>query len=196
MRQLQNVTGISIGAFMACAFLLAVLALVGVLAAEKVPALGEFIDDLRCAADVPSPQSRCVAETIAAIKREQQEIEAERDRLAAQAEKNARRQAELEALNGKVENYSQFQTEALRFGRVTTGTRFASILQPEVWSNAWCYLDRTVSGGLSRKLELGNQNAGQQVVWASITAKHLADADISQTQLEEAKAACRFPEGV
>ncbi|QEW21468.1 hypothetical protein LA6_003679 [Marinibacterium anthonyi] len=195
MKALKGMFGTAIGFAMAAAFSAGIIALVLSLAAEQLPGLKALGTQLRCIAGIPAEGSACVAEKFAALEAAHRAVEAERDDLVRQATEYEARRKELEALNGLVENYSQFQTETLRFGKVSTGIRFASVLKPEVWSEAWCYLDRDVRG-LRRQITLGNQTSGEAVRWTRVSPAQLSDADLTRAQLDQAKAACHFPEAL
>jgi len=195
MKELGQITGTAIGVAMVGAFATGIGALVLGLASEQLPALKTIGSEIRCLVGVPAQGSTCVSDQINALDDQRRLIEQERDTLARQIAEYEARQHELEALNGQVENYSQFQDVTLPFGAVTTGIRFASVLEPEAWSEAWCYLDRTVRG-LPRKITLGNRAAGEAVRWTRVSDAQLRDADLTRAQLEQAKAACQFPENL
>ncbi len=194
MTTIKRMVGTAIGFVMVAAFSTGIIVLVLSLASKQVPGIKTIGEELRCIVGVPDADSPCIAEQLAALDEERQGLEAERDAFARTAAEHAAREAELEALNNRVENYSQFQTVKLSVGTIQTGVRFASVLQPEVWSEAWCYLDRTVQG-LPRKITLGKRSAGQLIRWSRVSQAQLHDADLTRAQLEEAKSACRFPEG-
>lgn len=195
MKKLEQITGTTIGVAMVGAFAVGIGALVLGLASEQLPALKTIGSEIRCLVGVPAKGSTCVADQIEALDDQRRLIERERDTLARQIAEYEARQRELEALNGQVENYSQFQDVTLPFGSVTTGIRFASVLEPEAWSESWCYMDRTVRG-LPRKVTLGNRSAGEAVRWSRVSAAQLRDADLTRAQMEWAKAACQFPENL
>jgi hypothetical protein len=182
-------------------FVGATIGLAALILGTQVPIKPEIIELIRCKVGIPAVGSTCVSDIIDELEQDRRLVdearratEAERDELAAQIDEYGARQAELESLSARVSNFNLFETENVLFGSVSTGVRFATVLRPEEWSKAWCYLDSTSRSGLPRKLTLGNQLASQPVIWEIVTDAALQDAGISRAQFEKAKTVCRFPE--
>jgi hypothetical protein len=176
-------------------FLGATTALTLLMLQDEIPGFSGFVEDVRCHFGVPAEGSTCVSDMISALNASRVAVEEERDQLQQEIEGYRQRQRDLEALNGTVENYSLFHKEQLRFGEVTTGIRFESVLSPEAWSRAWCYLvPSNSSGALRPHIELGIQEAGRAIQWSSLSDGELSDLDLSRGQIERAREHCKFPE--
>lgn len=206
MNKIKEMIGAVLGLLLTTLFSGGIIAIVLSMAFPDGPSIGSIWADLRCSSGYPAPGSDCVQDLIreAQNARDQaqsasdetiRKLQAERDQLARQVEQNGARQEELGALSESVKNFNLFQNKTLEFGEVSTGVKFASVLEPEVWSDSWCYLDRTYNG-LPRHLPLGNKASGKAVVWTDVTATMLSDAGLTDAMFYEARAACQFPEDV
>lgn len=207
MKTLKGIFGSIIGGLMVLFFSGGIIATVLIMAFPDTLSIGKSIwADLRCASGYPAQGSDCVQDLIrkAQDARDQaksasdetiRKLQAERDQLALQVEQNGARKEELGALSASVKNFTLFRNKTLEFGVVKTGVKFASVLEPEVWSDSWCYLDRTYNE-LPRHLPLGNKASGKAVVWTNVTETMLRDAGLTDAMLNEARSACQFPEDV
>ncbi len=195
MRKMSGAFGLTIGFAMVCAFMAVVVALILFLAARQIPELSSGMEDIRCVLGIPAQGSPCVRDEIEALTKARSNIEAERNALARKIEETEKRRAELEALNNSVENYSLFESENLSFGSVTTGVKFTSVLEPEIWSSAWCYLSIDTGGAASTRIDLGRKTRGQAISHAEITGAILRDTGLTPTQIAQAREACAWPDG-
>ncbi len=182
-------------------FVGATIGLAALILSVQMPIKPEIIELIRCKVGIPTADSACVSGIIDDLQDERRLVEeakhateAERDALASQIEEFRTRQAELESLSARVSNFNLFETVNLPFGSVSTGVRFATVLRPEEWTKAWCYLESASSSGLPRKITLGNQDAGKPVKWETATEAALQDAGITRAQFERAKKSCKFPD--
>lgn len=199
MNILKNSTALIAGGV----FVGATIGLAALILSTQVPIKPEIIKLIRCKAGIPTADSACVSGIIDELQKERRLVEdskrateTERDALASQIEEYGARQVELEALSARVSNFNLFESVSLPFGSVSTGVRFATVLRPEEWTKAWCYLDSTSSSGLPRKITLGNQDAGKPVKWETATEAALQDAGITRAQFESAKKSCKFPDQI
>lgn len=194
MEKLRHTFGTTVGLVLAVLFTIGTLALVFSLASERLPALKGIGAEIRCILGMPEAGSQCVMDEVNQLRRERETVARERDELARQMAAHQERQRQLEAMSEQVTNYSQFRSERISIGEVTTGTRFASVLQPEEWTTSWCYLARSVRGGLNAHIEIGTRNAGQSIRWNRHSDAQLREARLTRDQIETAQSACRFPE--
>lgn len=204
MNKIKEMIGTVLGLLLAILFSGSIIAIVLTMAFPDGPSIQGIWDDLRCASGYPAPRSDCVQDLIrkAQDARDQaksasdeaiRKLQADRDQLSQQIKENIARKEELGALSERIKNFNLFQTNTLEFGVVTTGVKFASVLEPEVWSDSWCYIERTYND-LQRNLKLGNKASGKAVVWTDVTEAMLRDAGLTDAMLNEARAACQFPE--
>ncbi|MGR3662308.1 MAG: hypothetical protein ACU0CA_14175 [Paracoccaceae bacterium] len=197
MSMIRNTTALIAGGV----FVGATIGLAALILSAQVTIKPEAIELIRCKIGIPAAESVCVSDIIdelqdarRLVEEARRATEAERDALASQIEEYGTRQAELESLSARVSNFNLFETVSLPYGSVSTGVRFATVLRPEEWTKAWCYLDSTSSSGLPRKITLGNQDAGKPVKWETVTKAALQDAGITRAQFERAKKSCKFPD--
>lgn len=206
MNKIKEMIGTVLGLLLAILFSGSIIAIVLTMAFPDGPSIQGIWDDLRCASGYPVPGSDCVQDLIrkAQDARDQaksasdeaiRKLQTDRDQLSRQIKENIARQEELGALSERVKNFNLFQTKTLEFGVVTTGVKFASVLEPEVWSDSWCYLERTYND-LPRNLTLGKKASGKTIVWTDVTATMLSDAGLTDAMFNEARSACQFPEDV
>lgn len=200
MKKFNNGIGTAIGFLMVTVFTGGIAALVLDLATEDLPAIGKIGGELRCMAGIPAEDSACVGDKLRALEKERDaagkakdEARAQRDELERQIAAYEARQRELAELGQKVENFNLFQTEDLPFGTVTTGAKFASVLEPEIWSDAWCYLQSAGRGAADNHVTLGHLQRGQAVVWSTYAPEDLREAGLNSDQFAQAKAACNWP---
>lgn len=198
MRTLKNLIGTAIGFLMVLAFGLAMLALVYSLAASQTPALRTFAQEvtqeIRCAAGFPAVDSQCVKNAFAALEAEWAEVQAALAEAEAELERIAAREEELRALSAAVESFNLFENSERPYGIVTTGVRFASILEPEVWERAWCYVSRDIVGPVDPRIDVGFQNFGDPIEWARARDLHLEEVGLTRAQFDDAREHCAFPE--
>ncbi len=195
MDKVRHTFGTTVGLVLAVLFTAGTLALILSLASDRLPALKGISTELRCFLGIPAAGSQCVLDQVNALRREREEVARERDALARQMAAHDERQRQLEAMSEQVTDYNQFQSVRITIGEVMTGTRFESVLRPEEWTRSWCYISRSIRGGLNAHIEIGTQNAGQRVQWRTHSEVQLREAGLTREQIEAAQAACRFPEG-
>jgi hypothetical protein len=207
MKRLSSAVGTAVGFMMVLSFGIAILALVYNLAASQVPGLHgathNTIQALRCMVGVPAPDSPCFAAEVEALEAEREVVEAalsvaEGTLAEAEAElaQIAAREAELRSLSASVESFNLFESVERPYGTVTTGVRFPSILEPERWERAWCYVSRDVDGPVDPRIDVGIQNFGEAIQWAQARDPHLAEVGISRAQFEDARENCAFPDAM
>lgn len=189
---LRHIFAVNVGIALAYVFAGLMFLLVINKVSQEFPVFAEFITDMRCAVGFPAEDAQCVRSEIEILREKEKATAKKLGELEARLKALDDREAELAALSGKVTNFSLFEQVDLDFGPVSTGVRFATVLKPEDWSAAWCYVDLSVRG-FARKVDLGKQDAGAPIKWSRISDAQLRDANLSRAQFERAKEACQFP---
>lgn len=196
MKTIKKNIGAGIGLALAYGFSGLIILLVLAVLSLQVPVLASLLEELRCVAGVPAADSACVQDKIKALEAERARLEEERDKLAAEKAAYEERQAELEALSRRIQNFTLFEQHDLPSGKVMTGVRFSSLLEPEVWSTAWCYLSVSGSrGALQQRLDLGDLDPGEDVQNALITRAIREELGLTEADIAEALEACVWPKG-
>lgn len=194
MKRIKSAIGTAIGVIMVIFYVGVISYVVLEMAIEKDPSLEERRQQVLCIIGLPSADSDCINDQLAELREEQRAVIAERDQLARVTADYETRQRELEARNATVENYTQFQSQIFSFGSVSMGITFASVLEPEVWSKAYCYLAVGGQGASRIHVDLAAQEQDESIKWERISTSDLMDIGLTENQFTQAKTACHFPE--
>lgn len=77
---------------------------------------------------------------------------------------------------------------------VTTGHRYASLIEPGQFLTGWCYIDRPKDHGVSRNVFIADISADGEVTNTDITDDALASAGLTRREVEAALRRCIWPE--
>lgn len=125
-------------------------------------------------------ENRQLDDELAAKRTELAGLEALRDRL-----------AEMDYAS---ESFVVFYSTDIAGMQVVSGNRYASLLKPNEFDAAWCYIELPDIGGVDAKLSIARMGFGRSVEPHDITETALNRAGISRSQLTTALSACHWPE--
>ena len=77
---------------------------------------------------------------------------------------------------------------------VTTGHRYASLIEPGKFVKGWCYIELPSPAGTSRNFFIANMNSDASVTPSHITETALKHAGLSRADVVAARERCTWPE--
>ena len=127
-----------------------------------------------------------------------QELATERARLVAMRNQIAGLESlrdRLASLEHSSESFTVFYDNNEGRHIVTTGHRYASLVEPEMFQSGWCYIDLDFRRGLATDLYIARINADLVVTPAPITDDVLVNAGLTRTEIADALRRCQWPDG-
>lgn len=111
------------------------------------------------------------------------------------------RMAELEALYKRLskldhasESFVVFYTNRGGSHTVTSGHRYASLIEPGRFKAGWCYIDLPNAGGISRNFYIARMGSSGDVSPNHIGDESLSNAGLTRHDVSEALTRCRWPD--
>lgn len=128
-----------------------------------------------------------------------QELQEERREL----REMRKRTAELEALHARLaalehasSSYTLFSHDRNGSHQVSTGIRFASLLEPDQLVAGWCYIELGVRNGIDTDLPIARFDDDLRVQRHDISAAALRQAGLDRDDITDALTRCAWPDVV
>lgn len=102
----------------------------------------------------------------------------------------------LEKLDFASESFVVFYKDRLGPHQVTTGHRYASLIEPGQFTKGWCYIDLSDDGGVSRDMFVAYLDADGDIRIVEHDDDTLVAADVTRADLVNALNRCHWPEAI
>ena len=145
----------------------------------------DFIDDVSCRLGLSTD---CIREELASERRRLAEMQTRLGQLQAVYDRLAR-------LEHASESFAIFYTDHSGQYPVTTGHRYASLIEPGTFVAGWCYIDLPGPGSVSVNFYLARMDAGRTLMPEVVSDDALGRADLSRTEVVAARHRCQWPDG-
>ena len=144
----------------------------------------EAIEEISCRLDL---SQECVRDELAEERRRLEELRARTGELEALYER-------LTRLDHASESFTLFYSDYSGPNTISSGHRYASLIDPETFISGWCYIHLPSPAGVSIDLFVARMGADRIVTRETVSDEALAESGLTQADIDAALQHCRWPE--